>query len=171
MELKGQGFTLRSWEADDAVSLQKHADNFKVFSFLTDSFPHPYTIEASVNWINAKLNQNPQLNFAIVVDNMAVGVIGLDMRTDVYRKAPLLGYWIGEEYWGRGIMPKAVKLMTNYAFANLDIERIQAGVLSNNPKSMRALEKAGFEKEGVLKNNIIKNGVVLDECIYGMIKG
>jgi len=67
-------------------------------------------------------------------------------------------------------MTEAVKLMTSYAFTNLDIVRLQAGILSNNPASMRVLEKAGFIKEGILRNGIVKNGVVLDEHVYGMLK-
>jgi len=170
MEIKGNGFTLREWKLDDVESLQKHADNPNIYSFLMDRFPHPYTMKAAIDWIAPMLHQNPIVNFAIDVDGKAVGVIGLELRGDVYRKAPLLGYWISETLWGRGIMPKAVKLITAYAFTHLDAVRVQAGVLSNNPRSMRVLEKAGFIKEGILKNNIIKNEVILDEHIYAACK-
>jgi len=170
MELQGQGFKLRGWKTDDAESLQKHADNPNIYSFLLDRFPHPYTMEAAIGWVNMMLVQDPQVNFVIEVDGKAVGVIGLEIREDVYRKTALLGYWISETLWGKGIMPKAIKLITTYAFENLDLIRIQAGVLSNNPRSMRVLEKAGFAMEGVLKNNIIKNEVILDEHIYAFLK-
>jgi len=170
MELEGQGFNLRGWKADDVVSMQKHADNPNVYSFLMDRFPHPYTMDAAIGWIGQMLTQDPQVNFAIDVDGMAVGVIGLEIREDVYRKSALLGYWISETLWGKGIMPKAIKLITAYAFENLGLIRIQAGVLSNNPRSMRVLEKAGFTLDGILKNNIIKNGVIMDEYIYAALK-
>jgi len=162
MEIQGQGFKLRGWKANDVVSIQKHADNSKVYSFLLDRFPHPYTMEAAEVWVDHMLNLQPNYNFVIDIDGKAVGVIGLEIREDVYRKAPLIGYWIGEAFWGKGIMTKAIKLMTNFAFTELDMMRIQAGVLGNNPKSMRVLEKAGFVKEGILKNAIIKNGAVFD---------
>jgi ribosomal-protein-alanine N-acetyltransferase len=170
MEIQGEGFKLRGWKADDVESIQKHADNPNVYSFLLDRFPHPYTMEEAERWVNMMLLIVPNRNYVIAVEDKAVGVIGLEMRDDVYRKSPLLGYWIGETLWGKGIMTKAIKLLSVYAFAELDVERIQAGVLSNNPRSMRVLEKAGFVKEGILKNNIIKNGVVLDEHIYGIVK-
>ena len=110
------------------------------------------------------------VNFVIDVNGELAGVAGIDFREDIYRKAPLLGYWLREDYWGKGIMTEAVKLVTAYAFTNFDIVRLQAGVLGNNSRSMRVLEKAGFIKEGILKNNIIKNGAVLDEHIYGLVK-
>jgi RimJ/RimL family protein N-acetyltransferase len=170
MELKGTGFTLRDWKLDDAASLQKNADNTNISDFLLDRFPSPYTMQDAVNWVNYMLTQNPLVNFAIDVDGEVVGVIGLEIKEDVYRKTALLGYWVSEKLWGRGIAPEAVKLIAAYGFANLDIIRIQAGILSNNPKSMRVLEKAGFVKEGVLRNNIIKNQVVLDEHVYALLK-
>ena len=170
MEINGTCFKLRGWKPEDAESLQKHANNTHISDFLLDRFPSPYTMEDAVNWIKLMQNQDPMVNFALDVDGEVVGVIGLELRGDVYRKAPLLGYWISEDYWGRGIMPEAVKLIAGYAFKNLDVVRIQAGILSNNPKSMRVMEKAGFIKEGILKSSIIKKGVILDEHIYAVIK-
>jgi RimJ/RimL family protein N-acetyltransferase len=170
MELHGQGFTLRNWLEDDAESLQKHADNPNISDYLFDKFPSPYTLTDAHQFISFKMQQDPVTNFAIAVNNQVVGVIGIDFRGDIYRKAPLLGYWISEKFWGKGIMPQAVKLVVNYGFTHLDIVRIQAGVLGNNPKSMRVLEKAGFTKEGILRNSIIKKGRIQDEHVYAVLK-
>lgn len=170
MELQGQDFKLRLFKESDAASLQRYADNTNISDFLFDRFPSPYTMEEAVKWISDKLEQNPVTHFVIDIDGELSGIIGIDKREDVYRKSHLLGYWLRQDYWGRGIMPHAVKLITTYAFNNLDIARLQAGVLANNPRSMRVLEKAGFTKEGILRNNIIKHGVIMDEHIYGIIK-
>jgi RimJ/RimL family protein N-acetyltransferase len=117
-----------------------------------------------------KINEEPVTNFAIEVNGEVAGVIGLDFRADVYRKTPLIGYWLSEQYWGRGIIPEAVKLITAYGFNNLDIICIQAAILSKNPKSMRVLEKAGYIKQGVLKGSVIKNNEILDEHVYAAYK-
>jgi ribosomal-protein-alanine N-acetyltransferase len=167
MELTGSGFVLRPWQLGDALSLQQHANNFNVSAYLLDHFPFPYTLPDAVSWLNSQLqNPGPTSNFAITINGKAVGGIGMEFRHDVYRKTSLIGYWLSEDYWGRGIMPQAVKLMTDYAFANLDLICIQAGVLSANPKSMRVLEKAGYEKQGVLRKCVIKRGEVMDEHVY-----
>jgi ribosomal-protein-alanine N-acetyltransferase len=170
MELKGNGFVIRGWKKGDEISLQKHADNPNVSGNLMDRFPSPYTMEDAVNWVNNLAEQDPLINFAIAVDDKVVGGIGLEPRDDVYHKTILLGYWLGEEFWGKGIMTEAVKLVTGYAFQHLDILRIQAGVLSKNPASMRVLEKAGYQKEGISRNAIIKDGEVMDEHIYAILK-
>ncbi|MCR8561579.1 GNAT family N-acetyltransferase [Mucilaginibacter sp. BJC16-A38] len=169
MEIKGRGFTLRGWRTTDATALQKHANNGNVYAFLFDRFPHPYTMENAIEWISLMLNQDPFLCFVIAIDGELAGAVGIEMRTDVYRKSPLIGYWLAEPHWGKGIMTNALKLVVDYAFANLDIKRLQAGVFGNNPRSMRVLEKCGFVKEGVSKSAIIKNGEVLDEHIYALV--
>ena len=99
-----------------------------------------------------------------------MGGIGIEFREDVYRKTGLLGYWLAEELWGKGIMTEAVKLVTEYAFQNLDLIRLQAGVLNKNPSSMRVLEKAGYVKEGILRRSVIKRGEILDEHVYAILK-
>jgi ribosomal-protein-alanine N-acetyltransferase len=170
MEIKAQGFTLREWRTGDVAALQRNADNSKIYDYLLDIFPHPYTMENAVEWVDMMLNQDPLLVFVIDIAGELAGVVGITMRADVYRKAPLIGYWLGEAYWGRGIMTQAVRLVVGYAFANLGITRLQAGIFSTNPASMRVLEKAGFVKEGIARSAIFKNGVVLDEHCYGLVK-
>jgi ribosomal-protein-alanine N-acetyltransferase len=170
MELKGTGFTIRGWKKGDEVSLQKHANNPKVSACLMDRFPSPYTLEAAIYWVGNLLDQNPLINFAITIDDEVIGGIGMEPRQDVYRKTAILGYWLSEELWGKGIMPEAVKLVTNYAFTQLDFIRLQASVYSKNPASMRVLEKAGYQKEGVMLNAVIKNGIIMDEHLYAILK-
>jgi len=166
MELKGSAFTLRKWCLDDAASLQKHADHTSVSSFLLDRFPSPYTLDDAIAFINLKQNEHPVTNFAIVVAGEASGVIGVDMRQDIYSKTPLLGYWLSEQYRNKGIITEAIKLVTAYAFNNLDIICVQANVLGKNPASMRALEKAGYVKQGILVQSVIKGNEILDEHLY-----
>ena len=168
--LQGTGFLIRGWQPGDELSLQKNADNLNVSAFLTDRFPSPYTPEAALIWVGSQLKQDPLINFAIVVNEEVVGGIGIEFREDVYRKTGLLGYWLAEELWGKGIMTEAVKLVTEYAFQNLDLIRLQAGVLNKNPSSMRVLEKAGYVKEGILRRSVIKRGEILDEHVYAILK-
>lgn len=168
MELISNNFTLRPWLLTDAESLQRHANNPNVSALLLDRFPNPYTINDAINWVTLNQDQNPIVNFAIAINGNATGGIGLDFRVDIYRKTPLLGYWLSEEYWGRGIMPEAIKLITNYAFEHLDVICIQANPLSKNQQSVRVLEKAGYQQQGIIKQSVIKAGEILDEHIYAI---
>jgi RimJ/RimL family protein N-acetyltransferase len=81
-----------------------------------------------------------------------------------------VGYWLGEEFWGRGIMTEAVTAVTNFCFENFALRRISAEVFANNPASARVLEKAGFTFEGRLKNDVLKDGKLLDSLLYARTK-
>ncbi|TWR30630.1 GNAT family N-acetyltransferase [Mucilaginibacter pallidiroseus] len=170
MEIKGDGFTLRKWRNDDAAALQKEADNPKIAANLYDRFPSPYTLADAEFFINLKINDEPVTSFVIDVNGQFAGTIGLELRDDVFTHTPLVGYWLGETFWGKGIMPKALQLFTAYTFNRFDIIALQAGVFSSNPASMRVLEKAGYAKQGVLKGVVFKKGQVIDEHLYVMDK-
>jgi len=170
MELKGNAFILRQWQAGDEISLQQQANNSNISRYLFDRFPYPYTLADAENWIAMLHDQNPVTNFAIVINEQVAGAIELKPEQDIHHKTFTLGYWLGQDHWGKGIMTEAVNLITGYAFNNFDIIRIQAIVNDNNPASMRVLEKAGFKKEGILKNAIVKNGEVMDEHLYALLK-
>jgi len=166
MEIKGNGFLLRKWKRDDATALQRLADNPKIAANLYNRFPSPYTLDDAGFFINLKIDEDPATSFVIEIDGRFAGTIGLQFREDVYERSPLIGYWLGEEFWGKGVMTEATKLITNYAFEQFDIICLQAGVFSWNPASMQVLEKAGYTKQAILAGSVCKNGEVLDEHIY-----
>jgi len=170
MEIKLNKSTLRAWKRGDEESLVRHANSRRIWRNLRDAFPHPYTLADAKRWIEIANPAPPPLNFAIVVDGAAVGGIGLLLKEDVFRRSVEIGYWLGEEYWGRGIVTEAVRAVTDYAFATFDICRVYAGVFEWNPGSIRVLEKAGYEFECRLKKSVTKDGETIDELIYAMIR-
>lgn len=169
MELRLENFTIRNWQPGDEASLVQHANNRKIWRNVRDRFPHPYTLEDAVWWIDFAGSEDPAVNFAIAVDGAAVGGIGLILRDDVYRLSAEIGYWLGEEFWGRGIASAAVRALSDYAFTSFKLCRIYAEVFEWNPASMRVLEKAGFQFEGRLRKSVFKDGQVIDACIYARI--
>lgn len=170
MELQGNGFTLRQWQHGDEGSLQKYADNPRVSAYLFDRFPSPYTADDAKFWVNLQQSAAQLTTFAIVIDAEAVGGIGIELRDDVYSRNAKFGYWLGEPFWGRGIMPEAARLVVDYGFQHFDLVRLEAGVFSNNPRSMRVLEKAGFVLEAVNHKAIYKRGELLDEHVYAKFR-
>jgi len=170
MEIQLSKSMLREWRRGDEESLVRHANNVNIWRNLRDSFPHPYTLADAKHWIEVANPGAPITSFAIVVEAEAVGGIGLVLWEDVFRRSAEIGYWLGEEYWGRGIVTEAVRAVTEYAFANFDLCRIYAGVFEWNAASARVLEKAGYEFECRLRKSITKDGRTVDELIYTMIR-
>ena len=161
---------IRSWRESDAESLVVYANNRNVWRNLRDSFPHPYTRADAEGWIAFAAKARPETSFALDVGGEAVGGIGLGLKGDVYRRTAEIGYWLGEPFWGRGIVTEAVRALTDYAFSTFNLSRIYAGVYEWNPGSMRVLEKAGYVREARLRKSIFKEGQIIDEIIYAVVK-
>lgn len=161
--------TIRRLKRSDKVRMAEIANNEKVAANLRDAFPSPYTVEDAQKFISMCLRQEPYEVFAIEFEGEYVGNIGLHRQSDVYRKTAELGYFIGEPYWHRGITPRAVNLICEYGFRELDVIKIFSGVFSFNTASQRVLEKCGFTLEAVLKAAVIKNGKICDEYRYARI--
>src|SRR6185436_2198602 len=106
-------------------------------------------------------DSEPATLFCVEADGAAVGGIGIHLGIDVHRHTAELGYWLGEEFWGRGIVTEAVGAFSNFCFDTFSLRRIYAEPFANNRPSARVLEKAGFVFEGCLKNNVIKGGKLL----------
>jgi ribosomal-protein-alanine N-acetyltransferase len=170
MHLKLKQCTIRPWRLDDAGSLVRHANNRKIWIALRDLFPHPYTIEDAHTFLKSVINSEPVTLFCIEANEAAVGGIGIRSGTDVHRQTAELGYWLSEEFWGRGIMTETVAAFTDFCFEEFQLRRVYAEPFANNPASARVLEKAGFAFEGRLKNNVLKDGKLLDSLLYARTK-
>ena len=161
---------VRPWRLDDAESLARHANNRKIWLALRDLFPRPYTIQDAHEFLQRTISEGSAMKFCIEIDGVAVGGIGVHPGEDVHRHTATMGYWLGEEFWGRGIMTEAVTAVTDLCFENFPLRRISAEVFANNPASARVLEKAGFTFEGCLKNDVLKDGELLDSLLYARTK-
>lgn len=163
---------IRKWELSDAKDLAAALSNKKVQDNLRDGLPYPYTEQDGKEFISAMLSadENETFAFAITVDNMVIGSIGIFRQGNIHRQTAELGYYIAEEYWGKGIMTEAVKQICAYVFAKSDIIRIYAEPFAYNIASCRVLEKVGFQYEGTLRSNAVKNGKVIDMEMYSLLK-
>ena len=165
-------FTLRPWTIEDVDSVYLYANNEKIAANLRDVFPFPYAYDDARQFVLSciQAGDERQLARAIQIDGQAVGSISVTLGEDVYRKSGEIGYWLGEPFWGRGIMTAAVETMCREGFAAWDIVRIHAEAFARNAASRRVLEKAGFALEGTLRRSVYKNGEMLDSCIYALVR-
>lgn len=160
---------LRPWQMTDAVPLVEIANNPRIYQWLRDAFPVPYTHQDAVNWILHAGKHHPPESFAVVRNGVLAGSIGFVPGTDVYKKTCEIGYFIGEPFWGLGIATTAVRLLTEHICSLQLYVRLQAKVFSNNEASFRVLEKNGFQHEATLKNSVFKNNQILDEQVWAKL--
>lgn len=161
-------FILRPWIISDLESLVEHANNYHIAKFMTDDFPFPYTLEDGMHYINIIANVGNNTDFAIEINQQAVGGIGIQPQSGIMKKNAELGYWLGERYWGQGLITKVIPEVVDIAFEKYDITRIYARPFDTNIASQKVLEKNGFKLEAKILKSIFKNGEFLDELIYAI---
>lgn len=171
MELRDEATVVREWRDSDAAQLAVQANDRRIWLGLRDAFPHPYAIADAHRFISIALEMSPRTFFAIEADGNIAGGIGYILHGDVERVSAEVGYWLGHEYWGRGIATTAVRLLTRHAFAaNPELKRLYATPYAWNTASARVLEKAGYRHEGTLRQAVIKDGQVHDQFMYAVLR-
>lgn len=170
MLLELKNCIVRSYRPADAESLARQANNRKIWLNLRDGFPHPYAVENAIGFIQKAVSSNPETNFAICVEDDAVGGIGYTLHTDVERISAEIGYWLGEPFWGRGIATEALIRVTMYAIKQHGLKRVYAVPYETNKASHRVLENADYVLEGRMRKSAIKDGKVIDQLLYAYVE-
>jgi RimJ/RimL family protein N-acetyltransferase len=169
-ELDCGGCRLRALREEDLPTLARHADNPSVSAYLRDRFPYPYTLQDAQRFWEYVSSTREECVAAITLGDEVVGTIGLQFRSDVERCSAELGYWIGEQFWRRGLASAAIRGFTSWAMPRFELTRIYAEVFAANPASARVLQRAGFARIGVLRKAAIKRGVHHDYILFDLVR-
>jgi RimJ/RimL family protein N-acetyltransferase len=171
IELVNGPAVVREWRRADTDALAVQANDRRVWLNMRDAFPHPYGLEDAERFIAAAMAQVPPTFFAIVAEGRIAGGVGYTLHGDVERVGAEVGYWLGREFWGRGLATAAVLALTSHAFrTHPELRRLYAVPYATNRASARVLEKAGFRCEGTLRQSAIKDGRVLDQWMYALLR-
>ena len=160
---------LRTWAVGDEVQLAAQANDREIWRNLLAGFPSPYTIEDAAFWIAHAAEAAPSVHLCVQVDGSVAGGIGVIVGTGTEEKTGQFGYWLGRNYWGKGIATAAATAMLQHAITHLPVLRLQAPVFAWNPRSMRVLEKAGFQREALLRKSVFKDSQLIDSVLYAHI--
>jgi [ribosomal protein S5]-alanine N-acetyltransferase len=169
--LSGDRCRLRPYRADDASAVFAVADDFMVARWMTRAFPHPYTRPDAERWIAKALSDGLGRHFVIEVDGALAGGVGFDPFEAERCGTASFGYWLGRAYWGLGIATEAARMLSDHAFRDCGLRRLEARVFAENRASARVLEKTGFVLEGVLRESYLdRNDIVCDALMYGRLR-
>lgn len=183
--LKHSKSHIRPYLTTDAPALAKLANNPLISRFMRNRFPSPYTLKDAENWIALCHAKDPCFEFCIAhpETNEPMGGIGL-MPTSPHEVDALsweVGYWLGEPFWGDGIMTECVREFVNWAMREVrvtvldgsewELQRIHAEVFGENLASQKLLRKVGFVLEGIKKRAVLKGGRVMDVHVYAITRG
>lgn len=157
---------LRNYRESDIDTLAALANNQLVSRYLIYTFPYPYSKKDAEYWIKQGSKENGSTTKVICFNNLFVGSVGITPQVGWRDHCAEIGYWIGEEFWGKGIATRALEIMTEEAFEVHGFKKLFAPVLGPNVASMKVLMKCGYVSEGMLKNEVAKNNRYFDIHLY-----
>ncbi len=176
MKMNGSCIHLRELEHTDVeLLLQLELENQEFFRMYSSTRENDYyTLKEQMNRIekNKEKRELDQYYFFGIFHNKTLELIGTIMLSEVLRgslQSCFIGYALDKKHNGKGYTTEAVKLLVAYAFNELKLHRIEAGVMPHNIASIKVLEKSGFHKEGIAKKNVKINGRWEDHQVLAII--
>lgn len=151
--LRTERLLLRPLRPDDAAPLFALFNNWNVVRFLSTP-PWPYTLGDAEWFVSQVVARSLDLDedvLAIARDDTFAGAIGVRLgEAGVLQRdaGPNIGYWIGEPFWGQGLMSEALRVFVRHIFQKTETDAIYSGVFTENAASLRVQEKAGFVRNG-----------------------
>ena len=155
---------LKKIEKKDLQVLVNHLNNWNVVKWLVN-VPYPYKLIDAEKWLDKSSKEELALN--IYLNNNLIGGISIDMRTS-YKK-PVLGYWLGEQYWGRGYAIEACNSLISYFFSNYSENKLYASHMFENEKSKKILLSLGFNKVSTDKVFSLSKNKEVEDINYELI--
>ena len=170
--LETERLLLRNWEESDIDDLYEYARVEGVGEMA--GWPHHANIETSKEILKGFIANDDVYAIVIKEQNKVIGALGVHNKSrDSSYKADLqreIGYVLNKAYWGRGLMPEAVRGVIKYAFEELNVDILWCAHFSTNPQSKRVIEKSGFRfyGDGIYKAKALNKS--FEDKIYIMTK-
>ena len=166
--LEEDNFYLRKISLDDCnENYLSWMNDYEINKYLESRFT-THTIDSLKNFVTAMNNSENNFLFAIVdkESDKHIGNIKLGGIHPIHKYADI-GLIIGDKnYWGHGIATNAIKLVTEFAFNDLNLRKVIAGVYENNIGSIRAFKKCGFKEAYIKKNTYYFEGKYIDAFVF-----
>ncbi|MBL6674834.1 MAG: GNAT family N-acetyltransferase [Alphaproteobacteria bacterium] len=146
-------------------SLIKELNNWNISKWLIE-VPYPYTVDDAKYWV--KKTKQDEYSFNIYLKNKLIG--GLSLANQRENSKWVLGYWIGEEYWGNGYAIEACENLISYFFSNTNNSIIYASHMKDNIKSKKIIINLGFKLVSSGKKFSISRNEMVEDLNYELRK-
>ena len=166
-----ENLILRMFQRSDVEELTRLCNNYNIYKY-NIYMPYPYTIKDAYAFIqNHTKDFDSDKRYIFAITDKETGKLYGSMGLTNYSKYKNgeLGYWIGEEYWGRGIGTEACSAIIKFAFTVKGYHRVHAKHFEENLASGKVMEKLGMKKEGLLVDHIIKDSKYVSLVCYGIV--
>jgi RimJ/RimL family protein N-acetyltransferase len=171
--LVGERIVLREFMKEDIEHIRKWVNDPSVVDYLSDAFLYPHTLNETERFVNEILDGKSQIRGFVIVEKDSgayIGQLGL-VNIDWKNRVGEMGIVIGNaDYRGRGYGTEAIRLLQDFVFRRLNLNRLELTVYEDNAAAQRCYRKCGFNEEGRKRLNIFRNGRYRDTIFMGILK-
>lgn len=163
---------LRAYEKNDLEIARKFVNDPEVKKYLIPGIPFPLRVDDEEKWYNSL---NPfgkgEYSFAIerIEDGKYIGGCGIN-KVDWKNSVAEVGIFLGKPYWNKGYGTDAMRVLVNFIFSEMNINKVKLEVFSFNERAIRSYEKVGFKIEGALREEIFRNGKYYNVIVMGLLR-
>ncbi len=164
---------LRAYRKEDAPLAQEYMNDPEMKLCLSPGVPYPFTLEDEEKWVATNSAMNDTYTFAIEALDSGEYIGGCGAHEiDWKNSKATVGIMIGsKKYLSRGYGTDAMKVLINFIFNEMNINKISLNVYAFNERAVKSYKKCGFIVEGVLRQEIFKNGNYHDELRMALLRG
>lgn len=171
--LYGERIMLREYRSDDLASIRRWVNDASIVSHLSDIFLYPHPLQASEQFLADILEGRSEGRGFVIADpetEAYIGQINLD-RIDWKNRVGFIGVVIGEAHnLGKGYGTDAMNVLIDFAFLELNLNRLELEVYDFNERARRCYVACGFREEGRLREKQFKNGRYVDVIMMGLLR-
>jgi len=168
VELRDKDLELRPFTMADVPAIVEACNDPEIQHWIP-LIPRPYTEEDASAFVRGDVPRIGQQQFAITEGGRLVGSIGMGVNES---RTGHIGYWCAPQARGRGVTTRALRLLSDYAFSELALERLELLTDPDNRASQRVAEKVGFQREGVLRSHLLHpDGRRRDSVMFSLLPG
>ncbi|MEK4520657.1 GNAT family protein [Psychrobacillus sp. FSL W7-1457] len=160
----------KATEQDSDDILELYANENVVQHMPLDPFTSIEDAKGEISWYEKIFLEQTGLRWVIEkkVNKKVIGTCGY-LNYEVEHNRIEIGYDLSPESWGKGIMTETLKAIIHFAFLELNANKIEAQITSENDASLHLVSKLGFHRDGVLREHEFEMGRYIDLVIYSLL--
>ncbi len=166
----GKRLFLRPYEKSDAKIILPYRNDPEVMKYLIPGIPYPLSVIEEERWIEDQSKETERKSFAIILKETGEYIGGCGFNEINWKaRVATVGIFLGQPFWNRGFGTEALQILIDFAFAELNMNKLKLFVFSFNKRAIRSYEKNGFKVEGILRQEIFRDGQYQDEIVMGLL--
>lgn len=167
----GKKIRLRAYRREDMPKAQEFMNDYEMRNLLATGVLYPILLEQEEKWYESLISTKDNYSFAIetLEDGKYIGGCGIN-KIDWNSRVITVGIFIGDkDYWGKGYGTDAMRVLVDFIFSQMNMNKIKLNVFSFNKRAMRCYEKCGFKVDGILRQEIFRDGQYYDDIVMSVL--